>query len=312
MRLRSLRAIADRAEGTFARLRYLLGGDRPSQTARLTRSLSLLQGTRLGLQHHQGGISLMAPRALAGPSHSLPPMLHKWCRRAMSGCSKGARGLFVLSRVLGILTETPISPSLWRRQRSSRYAIRAGRNLPDKEFRYLRTVIVTAAVYRGFDSELQDCSLTPPLNLPAPGRRQCLYVVLRDFADTCVFAKQSLEPILCGPPPSWRASLQSVPRAPLLPKLRGHFAEFLLHSSLAHLRLLASPTCVRLRYGHNAYSPPRLFSAACFDGLPEGEPSSWHQISATRVFYPPGPPTSLHRDDHRPAPASLLRPPCGW
>jgi hypothetical protein len=154
MRLRSFRAIADRAEGTFARLRYLLGGDRPSQTARLTRSLSLLQGTRLGLQHHQGGISLVAPRKLAPPPHSLPPMLHKWCRRAMSGCSKGARGLFVLSRVLGILTETPISPSLWRRQRSSRYAIRAGRNLPDKEFRYLRTVIVTAAVYRGFDSEL--------------------------------------------------------------------------------------------------------------------------------------------------------------
>jgi hypothetical protein len=141
----------------------------------------------------------MALRQLAPPLRSLPPMLHKWCRRAMSGCSKGARGLFVLSRVLGILTETPISPSLWRRQRPSRYAIRAGRNLPDKEFRYLRTVIVTAAVYRGFDSELWPCGLTPPLNLPAPGRRQCLYVVLRDFADTCVFAKQSLGPILCGP-----------------------------------------------------------------------------------------------------------------
>jgi hypothetical protein len=40
--------------------------------------------------------------------------------------------------------------------------------------------------------------LTPPLNLPAPGRRQCLYVVYSDFADTCVFAKQSLGPILCG------------------------------------------------------------------------------------------------------------------
>ena len=75
----------------------------------------------------------------------------------MAGYSKGARGLFVLSRVLGILTETPISPSLRRRQRPNRYAIRAGRNLPDKEFRYLRTVIVTAAVYRGFSSEL------PPL-----------------------------------------------------------------------------------------------------------------------------------------------------
>ena len=35
-----------------------------------------------------------------------------------------------------------------RRQCGHRYAIRAGRNLPDKEFRYLRTVIVTAAVYR--------------------------------------------------------------------------------------------------------------------------------------------------------------------
>ena len=103
----------------------------------------------------------MAPRKLAPALHSLPPMLHKRYRRTMSGCSKGARGLFVLSRVLGILTETPISPSVWRRQRPSRYAIRAGRNLPDKEFRYLRTVIVTAAVYRGFGSKLR---VTPNLS----------------------------------------------------------------------------------------------------------------------------------------------------
>ena len=72
----------------------------------------------------------------------------------MASCSKGAWGLFVLPRVLGILTETAISPSIGSRQCSSRYAIRAGRNLPDKEFRYLRTVIVTAAVYRGFGSRL--------------------------------------------------------------------------------------------------------------------------------------------------------------
>jgi len=39
-------------------------------------------------------------------------------------------------------------------------------------------------------------------------------------------------------------------RAPLLPKLRGHFAEFLNESSLDHLRILSSPTCVGLRYGH--------------------------------------------------------------
>ena len=30
-----------------------------------------------------------------------------------------------------------------------------GQNLPDKEFRYLRTVIVTAAVYWGFNSKLR-------------------------------------------------------------------------------------------------------------------------------------------------------------
>ena len=47
------------------------------------------------------------------------------------------------------------SLSLGWRQPGHHYAIRAGRNLPDKEFRYLRTVIVTAAVYRGFDQELR-------------------------------------------------------------------------------------------------------------------------------------------------------------
>jgi len=41
------------------------------------------------------------------------------------------------------------------------------------------TVIVTAAVYRRFSSELRPEGLTPPLNVPAPGRRQCIYMVLR-------------------------------------------------------------------------------------------------------------------------------------
>ena len=72
----------------------------------------------------------------------------------MLNCSKGARGLFVPLRVAGVFTGTTISPSSRSRQCSNRYTIRAGRNLPDKEFRYLRTVIVTAAVYRGFSHEL--------------------------------------------------------------------------------------------------------------------------------------------------------------
>ena len=73
----------------------------------------------------------------------------------MTGYSKGSRGLFVYSREASIFTGATVSPGLSRRQRPSRYAIRAGRNLPDKEFRYLRTVIVTAAVYRGFGSKLR-------------------------------------------------------------------------------------------------------------------------------------------------------------
>ena len=73
----------------------------------------------------------------------------------MASCSKGSWGLSVLLRVRGIFTTTTISPGRWLRQCASRYAIHAGRNLPDKEFRYLRTVIVTAAVYWGFGSKLR-------------------------------------------------------------------------------------------------------------------------------------------------------------
>ncbi len=39
--------------------------------------------------------------------------------------------------------------------------------------------------------------LTSPFNLPAPGRRQTLYVVF-DFAESCVFSKQSLGPLYCN------------------------------------------------------------------------------------------------------------------
>src|SRR5690606_7315063 len=85
---------------------------------------------------------------------SLPPILHKQTQSPVQSYSKGSRGLSVLPRERCIFTANSISLSLGWRQCGRRYAIRAGRNLPDKEFRYLRTVIVTAAVYRGFDQEL--------------------------------------------------------------------------------------------------------------------------------------------------------------
>ena len=46
------------------------------------------------------------------------------------------------------------------------------------------------------------------------------------------------------------AACQKIGEALLIPKLRSYFAEFLSCSSLDHLRILISSTCVGLRYGH--------------------------------------------------------------
>jgi hypothetical protein len=165
--------------------------------------------------------------------HRLPPILRILGSLPASSCSKAPRGLFVLSRVTRIFTGTSISPSPSSRQRPDRYAIRAGRNLPDKEFRYLRTVTVTAAVHRGFGSSREALPLTfrhwagvSPHTSPY------------GFAETCVFVKQSPGPAHCGPRPLPGRAGSRV-RAPLLPKLRGEIAEFLDEGSLAHLGALA-------------------------------------------------------------------------
>jgi hypothetical protein len=60
----------------------------------------------------------------------------------------------------------------------------------------------------------------------------------------------------------WRSPLAAIlarNRASLLPKLRDQYAEFLDHVSLVHLRLLASPTCVGLRYGRFMHCPTQAF-----------------------------------------------------
>ena len=123
----------------------------------------------------------------------------------MLSYSKGSRGLFVPSRVIGIFTDTTISLSSRLRQCPDHYTIRAGRNLPDKEFRYLRTVIVTAAVYRGFNS-----SLLLRLALLLTFRHRAgvrLYTSSLNFAQPCVFVKQLPGPILCALPSPGRDPL---------------------------------------------------------------------------------------------------------
>src|SRR5260370_29404255 len=137
-----------------------------------------------------------------------------------------------------MFTGNSVSLSLCWRQRGSRYAIRAGRNLPDKEFRYLRTVIVTAAVYRGFDSRLA------PLLLTFRHRAGVSpYTSSSEFAEACVFVKQSPPPGLC------HLLLVAQREVRLIPKLRRQISEFLQHSSLKRLGMLYQSTCVGLGYG---------------------------------------------------------------
>ena len=170
---------------------------------------------------------------------SIPPILYINYQNPVSSCSKAPWGLSVLSQVTSIFTSTTISPGTLLRQCSNHYAFRAGQNLPDKEFRYLRTVIVTAAVHWGFDSMLAHLLLTFQHRAGVSS-----YTSSFDLAQTCVFGKQLLGPILCG----------SISGAPLLPKLRGQFAEFLNNPSPVGLRILSSSTCVGLRYGHPIFA----------------------------------------------------------
>ena len=135
----------------------------------------------------------MTPHKLAFVLQSLPPILYIKYQNPISGYSKAPWGLSVLSRVTGIFTGTTISPGGLLRQCPDHYAIRAGQNLPDKEFRYLRTVIVTAAVYWGFNSELALLLLTFQHRAGVSP-----YTSSFDLAETCVFDKQLPGPIHCG------------------------------------------------------------------------------------------------------------------
>ena len=100
------------------------------------------------------------------------------------------------------------------------------------------TVIVTAAVYWGFSSELAPLPLT--FQHRAGVRPYTSYCY---FAEPCVFDKQSLPPGLCHP------DILAYNRVTLLPKLRVQFAEFLQHSSLKRLGILYLTTCVGFGYG---------------------------------------------------------------
>jgi hypothetical protein len=214
-----------------------------------------------------------------------------------SGCSKAPRGLFVLSRVDGIFTVSSISPGPSLRQCPDRYAIRAGRNLPDKEFRYLRTVIVTAAIDRGFGSKLS------PLPLTFRHRAGVSpYTSAHALAGTCVFVKQSPGPAHCGPP-----ELLHPRGRPFSRSYGANLPSSLTRGLPSTLGYLPPPTCVGLRYGRlqlpqQGFSWPRgstgspwlIAAAAPLLGHPCGRPASLEAASPTP---PPAYPTASPRWD---------------
>ena len=87
--------VSVRAEPTFERLRYTVGGDRPSQTAQLTVSRHQIHGDRLETQQIKGGIQRVTPLNLAAEFPSLPPILYMTYRIPVLICSKAPWGLSV-------------------------------------------------------------------------------------------------------------------------------------------------------------------------------------------------------------------------
>jgi hypothetical protein len=97
--------------------------------------------------------------------------------------------------------------------------------------------------------------------------------------------------------------------APLLPKLRGHFAEFLFEGSSDRLGILYLPTCVG--FGTGTSNLPRRFSRRHgfkdfgLSGLGVLSQATWE------TDFPVSRPTQLPQVDHRLGSPSLPRPAIG-
>ena len=141
-------------------------------------------GTGLEFDQSKSGIPRATPQNLTALFPSLPLILYINYRNPISSCSEAPCSLSVLSQVTGIFTGTTISPGGQLRQCSDHYTLRAGRNLPDKEFRYLKTVIVTTAVYRSFNSENASSHLLLTFRLIGQVS-QLLYFIFRFSRNLC-------------------------------------------------------------------------------------------------------------------------------
>jgi len=140
------------------------------------------------------------------------------------------------SREFRIFTERSISLDRYRRQWRSRYIIHAGRNLPAKEFRYLRTVRVTAAVYPGFRSRREPVPLTLEHRADLRPYTSCYHT-----SQSPVFLVNSRFTRFHD---TVRARVRVTRLVHHIPKLRSNFAEFLRYRYSNVLAYDASPSVV--------------------------------------------------------------------
>jgi hypothetical protein len=98
--------------------------------------------------------------------------------------------------------------------------------------------------------------------------------------------------------------------APLLPKLRGQFAEFLDQGSLDRLGILYLPTCVGLGYGHLNHSLEVFLGSVGSVASPQAARHQVSGLTAPRICLRDLP-TPLPQDDHRLGRPTLLRLPIG-
>jgi hypothetical protein len=93
--------------------------------------------------------------------------------------------------------------------------------------------------------------------------------------------------------------------APLLPKLRGQFAEFLNQGSLDRLGILYLPTCVGLGYGHLTHSLEAFLGSVGSVASPKAARYRASEVATPRIFLR-SPPTRLPQV--RPSPGTTYPP----
>ena len=143
-------------------------------------SPALIQGRRLEFQCRKDGIPTSTPPRPKPQLPSVPSILCMQHRNPISGYSKAPWGLSVLSRETGIFTGTTISPGGLLRQCPDHYAFHAGLTFTTESFFYKH------GCNNGRRSlGLQFNACTSPFNLPAPGRRQLVYVIFRFSTNLC-------------------------------------------------------------------------------------------------------------------------------